>query len=84
MPAKRTLTLLCVAFRLAGFCFVCIASSSCVPLLVGGVVGYVASEKGIGEVAPLGSGGSQDYDAPIEYGGAGSSYDSGGYDEPVY
>ena len=83
MPAIRTLTLFCVVFRLAGFCFVCIASSSCVPLLVGGVVGYVANEKGVGEVAPLGSSGSQSYEPPAAYGESGS-YDSGGYDEPVY
>lgn len=83
MPAKRNHAFFCAVFRLAGFCFVCAASSSCVPLVVGGVVGYVASEKGVGEVAPLGSSGSQPYEPRTDNDDAGS-YDSGGYDEPVY
>ena len=83
MPAIRNQAFFCAVFRLAGFCFVCAASSSCVPLLVGGVVGYVASEKGVGEVAPLGSSGSQSFEPHTDYGDTGS-FDSGGYDEPVY
>ena len=61
-----------------------LCASSCVPLLIGGVVGYVARGEGFGVAAPLGSGGgSQAYDSPAAYGDTGG-YDAGAYDEPVY
>jgi len=60
-----------------------LCSSSCVPLLVGGVVGYVAHSEGFGVAKPLDSGGSQTYGEPAAYGDAGG-YDEGAYDEPVY
>ncbi|QTN32824.1 hypothetical protein HZ994_10945 [Akkermansiaceae bacterium] len=52
------------------------------PLLLGGVVGYVARDQGVGVVEPLGSGAPQSYGAPA-YGDS-SGYDTGAYDEPVY
>lgn len=62
---------------------VVIGTSSCVPLLIGGVVGYVAHSEGIGVVRPIGSGGSQSYDEPAADGNTGG-YDTDTYDEPVY
>lgn len=80
-PASKNLRRLVQAAVL--FCMV-LPTNSCVPLLIGGVVGYVARGEGVGVVRPLGSdGGSQAYDTPAGHGDAGG-YDEGAYDEPVY
>lgn len=73
-------------FRAAAIALLVVQSTSCVPLLIGGVVGYVAREKGVGVVEPAGSGSGYDYDTAPAY-GDGATYDYSGpefTDEPVY
>jgi hypothetical protein len=59
-------------------CFFTILTTSCVPLLVGGVVGYIARDQGIGVIDPVsGSDQPETYDStPL--------YESDDYDYPVY
>jgi hypothetical protein len=60
-------------------------ASSCVPLLIGGVVGYVARDKGLGRVDGGGDT-AAGYDTTPAY-GDGADYDFSGSeytDEPVY
>jgi hypothetical protein len=60
-------------------------ASSCVPLLIGGAVGYVARDKGLGRVDERGDT-RAGFDTTPDY-GAGADYDvseSEYTDEPVY
>ena len=60
-----------------------LSTNSCVPLLIGGVVGYVAHSEGFGVAKPLNPGSTKTYDEPAAY-GDGGGYDAGDSDAPVY
>lgn len=75
-------------FFLIGFTIVT-AMTSCVPLAIGAAgaaAGYIARDAGVGVVEPAsgsGGGSQSDYYSPPVYEDP-SSYDTGGYDQPVY
>ena len=75
------------ALRLAAICCAVLGLNSCIPLAIGAAAGYIARDEGVGVVRPAGSGRGVYVDPPTheemeEY--ENSSYESGGYDEPVY
>lgn len=76
MPAPLSAAFLLRPFRALLICALAAGMSSCLPLLAGVAVGYVAHSEGVGIAPPLDS--SRNYDLPAQ------EYDAGGYDEPVY
>jgi hypothetical protein len=76
MPAPLSAAVLIRSFRVLMICVLAVGMSSCLPLLAGVAVGYVAHSEGVGIAPPLNSG--RTYEAPAQ------EYDAGGYDEPVY
>lgn len=74
--------------RLALVALLVFQTSSCVPLFVGGVIGYVARDQGVGKVGPVDGGGDKSYDYNSSSGyddGAAYEYEEPGFsDMPVY
>lgn len=59
-------------------CVFSILATSCVPLLIGGAIGYVARDKGIGVIEPVsGSDQTESYETT-------SPYESDDTEYPVY
>ena len=76
MLAPLSAAVLIRSFRALAVCALAAGMSSCLPLLAGAAVGYIARDEGVGIAPPLDSG--RTYEAPAQ------DYDAGGYDEPVY
>jgi hypothetical protein len=78
MPEKKIFDLCLLPLRVVALFGFSLALSSCVPVMVGLAVGYVARGEGFGVAPPLDSGRQETDELP--------AYDNGGdtYDAPVY
>lgn len=73
LPSAGTMStrVVCAAF----LCVLAIGMSSCVPLMIGAAVGYIARDEGLGTAPPMHSGDT--YDATVQDPGE-------AYEEPDY